>query len=137
MTKRMYLGSFVASLILLVAAAVVAQPSSQHNLVRTARDLNNQAQRACMFPAGGWTTIDCSNAAAATSAQLNAWSRYVIQCGDDSYFATGDDATDSADSSDGYIPEGSWLEVLTTDTVRYMSCLNVTTDSDCRYIECR
>lgn len=119
------------------ANVAMSQPASQHSQARTGEDLTKLATRACIFPIGGWTIIDCSNVAAATSAQLNYWSRYVIQCGDDSYIATGDAVTDVADSSDGWLPSGSWLEFMTTAQVRYVSCLNKNADSDCRIWECQ
>ena len=97
---------------------------------------NQQATRACIFPSGGWAIVNCSNAAAAASSQLNQWSRYVIQCGVDSYFATGTSAV-AADANDGWLPAGAWLEFMTTDTVRYASCLNIGSDSDCRILECQ
>lgn len=94
--------------------------------------------KACSFVDGGWTKIDCSDLAAASSAQLNERSRYVVQCGDDSYLAWGNTAgSDDANTDDGWVPSGAWLEYLTTNTVRYLSCRNKNTDSDCRYIECR
>lgn len=91
---------------------------------------------ACAFPDGGWTIVDCSNVAAASSAALHQWSRYVLQCGADSRIAWGDTASDAADANDGYLPSGAWVEFMTTDSVRYVSCLNISSDSDCRYIEC-
>lgn len=92
---------------------------------------------ACVYPAGGWTKIDCSNTSAASSAQLVASSRYVIQCGDDSYLATGTAAGQNANGDDGWLPLGAWLEFATTATVRYISCLNKNSNSDCRYMECQ
>lgn len=93
--------------------------------------------RSCIFASGGWSKIDCSNVAAASSAELNHWSRYVIQCGDDSYFATGTAATgQDADTNDGWIPQGAWVEFATTATIKYVSVLNKNSDSDCRIIEC-
>jgi hypothetical protein len=120
-----------------ITGTLLAQNMSQGNPVQFPPKLATQLARDCIFPIGGWTTIDCSAAAAATSGQLSAWSRYVIQCGDDSYIATGDEATDVADSNDGYLAEGAWLPFITTGTVRYMSCLNINVDSDCRYWECK
>jgi hypothetical protein len=109
----------------LAAIPAIAQPAVQSNT------------EACLFPIGGWTIVNCSAAAAAQSGALNVNSKYIVQCGDDSYIATGDQATDEADSSDGYLPEGAWLELRTSRSVRYISCLNVNVDSDCRYIECQ
>ena len=117
-----------------------AQPQSQHGFQKFKDPIVKHATRACYFPPGGWVIIDCSNALAATSAKLNAYSRYVIQCGVDSRIATGDAVTDSADTSDGYLPAGAWLEFMTggggTDQVRYVSCLNIGSDDDCRILEC-
>jgi hypothetical protein len=136
MRKRFWFLSIGAA-VLVVCGLAVAQPLSSVSIARLNPELTQQAQRACIFPAGGWTIINCSNVAAATSSQLNAWSRYVIQCGDDSYLATGDEATDVADANDGWLSSGAWLEFMTTSTVRYISCLNKTADSDCRIWECQ
>jgi hypothetical protein len=123
---------FVLILLALVLRAANAAPQLT-NAVESARQT-----RACVFPAGGWAIVNCSNSAAASSSQLTAWSRYIMQCGDDSYFAPGIAASGvDADSNDGWIPAGAWLEFLTTDTIRYMSVLNKNSDSDCRIIECQ
>lgn len=122
--------------ILAVGAVAMAQSMSQNNLASLPDSFAQQAQRAAIHPSGGWTTIDCSDSAAAASAELNAWSRYVIQCGDDSRIAWGL-STVEADANDGYLPEGAWYEFMTTDSIRYVSCLNVNVDSDCRIIEAR
>lgn len=130
-----YIAAIIASL---AASVALAQTSGQGNIARLGPDFTQQAQRACLFPSGGWTIIDCSNAAAVSSAQLNAWSRYVIQCGDDSYFAPGTAASgQDADTNDGWVPANAWLEFLTTDTLRYVSVRNKNSDSDCRILECR
>lgn len=137
MTLKPILITAFATTTLLLAGLVLAQPATQNGLLSLPASLQQGAARACAFPAGGWTIINCSNAAAASSAQLNAWSRYVVQCGVNSYIATGTAATgQDADSSDGYLPAGSWLEFMTTDTIRYLSCLNIGSDSDCRIWEC-
>ena len=61
-----------------------------------------------------------------------------MQCGDDSYFATGTAASgQDADSSDGWLPSGAWVEFMTTDTIKYISVLNKNSDSDCRILECK
>lgn len=130
--------SIAVMVLIAVAAVAYAQSADLHSLAKLPPDLNAQSGRPCIMPSGGWTIINCSNAAAASSAQLNAYGRYVMQCGDDSYLAAGTAATgQDADSSDGWIPSGAWFEFLTTDTVRFMSCLNKNLDSDCRYFECR
>ncbi len=121
-----------------VAAIAYAQPDTQHNMARTNPALTDLMTRACLFPAGGWAIVNCTNSAAASSAQLNAWSSYIMQCGDDSYWATGTAASgQDADSSDGWLPAGAWLRFITTDNLRYVSVLNKNSDSDCRVIECR
>jgi hypothetical protein len=132
-----FLIGVVMAAILVTAGAVLSQPASIWGFSRLPPELTQHAQRACLYPIGGWTIIDCSNTAAAQSAQLNQFSRYVVQCGDDSYIATGDASTDEADTSDGWLPLGAWLEFLTTDVVRFASCRNKNTDSDCRYWECQ
>lgn len=129
---------FICASILITVGMVLAQPSDQHGYLRLPTDVQQSAARACMFPSGGWTIVNCSNVAAASSAALNAWSRYVIQCGVNSYLATGTAATgQDADTNDGYLPAGAWLEFMTTDTIKYISCLNIGSDSDCRLVECR
>ena len=130
----------VAILVAVGAVGVVGIALAQNNagLAGTNTAFNERAARACLYPSGGWAIINCSNAAAASSAALTQWSRYVVQCGDDSYFATGTAASgQDADSSDGWLPSGAWLEFLTTDSIRYLSCLNKNVDSDCRLLECQ
>ena len=124
-------------ILLLAAIFLLATPLADAGMVTTAINESGIRTRACVYPIGGWTIINCSNTVAAQSAQLAAMSRYVVQCGDDSYIATGDASTDEADSSDGWLPNGAWLEFLTTDTVRYLSCLNKNSDQDCRIWECQ
>jgi len=134
--------SFITGVVLtavLLTVGIVSAQTQQHSSLQDFSPAQTAgASKACMFPDGGWTIVDCSNSAAASSAQLNRNSRYVVQCGDDSYIATGDTAaSDDADSSDGWVPSGAWAEFMTDYSVRYLSCLNKNVDSDCRYIECR
>lgn len=117
--------------ITVVAGIVISAPKKFSEIESVNRT------RGCVYPIGGWTKIDCSNAVAAQTGQLSQWARYVVQCFDDSYIATGDESSDTADANDGYLPEGAWLDFNTTDTVRYLSCLNKNEDSDCRYWECQ
>lgn len=122
---------------LLVAGVVAAEATYRSPLIELPPPKAAARSGACSFADGGWTIVNCSNAAAASSAALNPWSRYVVQCGVNSYIAWGDAATSNdADSSDGYIPGGSWVEFVTTDVVKFYSCLNIGSDSDCRHIEC-
>ena len=125
----------------LLAASCTASapiPQDQGNAVKTFPELTGLLTRGCVFAAGGWTIVNCSNVVAASSLTLHQWSRYVIQCGDDSYvsFSAIEDST-AADSSDGWLPSGAWLEFVTTDEIDSVSCLNKNVDSDCRLMECR
>jgi len=122
---------------LLVTGISYAATQENPNLFRFSQSYSDNSAKVCHYPAGGWTIVNCSNVAAATSGALNKWSRYVIQCGVNSYIAWGDDATDVADANDGYLPAGSWAEFGVAGDVEYVSCLNIGADSDCRYIECK
>jgi hypothetical protein len=102
MNKSAYFFSGVCFCFLVVGAIyrVFAQPMEQHEQVRLPDGMAQQYQRT-PFPAiGGWTILNCSDSAAAT-VRLNAWSRYVIQCGVNTRIATGDKLTDEADANDG------------------------------------
>lgn len=136
--KRSTATILLTAAIVLVGGYVLAQPASTWSTSPIDPNLAQQTQRACIHPTGGWTIVNCSNSAAASSASLNAWTRYLVQCGDDSYFAPGSAASgQDADSNDGWVPAGAWYEFITTDTVRFYSCLNKNSDSDCRHIECK
>jgi hypothetical protein len=132
-----YLVGGIVALVVFSAGALLAGPRTNGDLVELATQQAVARSGACMYPGGGWAIVNCSNVAAASSAQLNEWSRYVVQCGDDSYLATGTATGQDADSSDGWLPAGAWLEFITTDSVRFISCLNKTADSDCRILQCR
>ena len=135
--KLYVLGGALVVVGLAVALTVEAQSMGQHGQAPLGTQIAEQSTRACVYPVGGAVTINCSNAAAASSAQLVAWARYVMQCGDDSYWATGAAATGAdADANDLWLPEGAYMDFFTTSSVRYMSCLNKTEDSDCRIVRC-
>ena len=122
--------------LLAILALAACTPQDQHSMAHLKPELVGQAARDCAPSADGWVIIDCSNLAAARSSELNDWSRYYIQCGDDSYVAWGG-STVTADSNDGYMPEGTWFPFITLDGANnYVSCLNVNDDSDCRIMEC-
>ena len=128
----------IAGLLFIGATMAYAVPEVQYSMAHLQGITNQAATKACIFPSGGWTIIDCSNSAAASSSALNQWSRYVIQCGDDSYFATGTAASgQDADTSDGWVPAGGWLEFMTTESIKYVSVRNKNSDSDCRILECQ
>lgn len=120
-----------------VAAVLNAQTRNSPRIFQMGQQIDSGAARAPLFEAGGWAVVDCSNVAAARSEKLNPWSRYCIQCGDDSHVAWGGETIEANAGRDGYLPKGSWLSFLTTDANRYVSCLNANEDSDCRLIECR
>jgi len=95
--------------------------------------------RACAMAAGsGWTALDCS-AAAAYSAALTKNTRYMIQAiGGSPYLAvTTAGSGQDADSSDGYLPEGSWLELFVPDETRYLSCDGSADSSTLVFVECQ
>ncbi len=119
------------------ATVALAQPTSQSPLVELPPGKAAARSGACVFPTGGWTINNCSNVAASTSGALTPWTRYVVQCGVNSYIAWGASGMSDADSSDGYVPADSWVEFMSTPEVTRFSCLNIGSDSDCRYIECR
>ena len=124
--------------LLLGVGVAVAQTTSAGGMAALKPEMTQQAQRDCLFPSGGWAIVDCSNAAVAYSAALNQYSRYIVQCGVDTRIAWGTAASgQDADSSDGYIPAGTMLPFMTDSSVRYYSCLNIGSDSDCRHIECK
>ena len=132
---RNFIIGFILSTGLVITGYVIAQPMSQTGIVELPYAGN--AMRACIYQSGGWTTVDCS-AAAASSAALTKWSRYVVQCTKDSYFAPGTAATSQdADANDGYLPEGAWADFFTTDSIIYYSCLSSASAGKCRHIECK
>lgn len=107
--------------------------------VRTNEAESARFSRACSIEAGsGWTEVDCS-AAAAYSAELTENTRYLIQAvGGAPYFAvTTAGSGQDADSSDGYIPEGEWLEIFVPTTSLYLCCDGSGDSSTIRYLECQ
>ena len=132
-------GCFFAA-VLATVGVVVAATMSQPNLQKLdAGSFSAAANRPCIHPTGGWTEVDCS-AGAAYSAVLNQWSRYIVQAnGGDAYFAvTTAGSGQDADSSDGYLPEGSWYGPFVSDgTPRYISCDGSAASATVRYLECK
>jgi hypothetical protein len=127
---------WIAVLALLITGGIL-WPEADAATNATRPGVSAMYTRDCFFPAGGWTTVDCS-AAAAYSAQLTANTRYVLQATGDAYFAPGiTDTGVDADSNDGYIPAGSWLIWATGPTVRYFSCEASGSGGVVRYIECQ
>lgn len=138
--KKLYLAAFIGAFCVSAALLVphaTAQTTTAGNMASLKPEMTQQAQRDCLFADGGWVIVDCSAAAAASSSALTAWSRYIVQCRSDSYVAWADVSTDNADANDGYLPTGTWLPFMTDGTIRFFSCLNVTSDTDCRLIECK
>lgn len=135
---RNFLIGFSLCLVAVISGYVAAQPMSQNRMTPLPPTMAGQATRDCILPAGGWTVIDCS-AGAAYSAQLGAWGRYLLQATADTvYFATDDAASGAdADANDGYLNEGEIIPILTTDTVRYVTCLGTASAGKLKYIECQ
>ena len=122
----------------LLSSTALAQPMTQPSLAPLPDLLTRNGTRACIFQPGAWTAIACTTAAAAETAALNAWSRYVLQCADDSYFRTGTSAaTAAATASDGWLPMGTWLPIFTTNTIKYVGCLNKNNSVGCVILECK
>lgn len=114
-------------------------PTLQAATTRTSSDESNRHTRACEMAAGsGWTAIDCS-AGAAYSAVLTPNTRYVIQAiGGNPYIAMATAGSgQDADSNDGYLPQGSWLELRTPDSARYLTCDGSGDSSTLVYVECQ
>lgn len=132
---KTYTWVLTIGLLLVTGLYVHSQPMDQTKLVQL--PYAAQAGRACIYQPGGWTIVNCS-AAAASSAALNKWSRYIVQCTKDAYFAPGSAATgQDADANDGYLPEGAWADFFTTDQIIYYSCNAAAGSGTCRHIECR
>lgn len=113
----------------------LAQPMSQNE--HAPFPAAAQATRAPIFDTGGWTLINCSNVAAARNGTaLTTWRSYTITCSDDSYLAWGSVTVD-ADSGDGVIPNGAWLRFVVSPDTKYVSCLNVNADANCKIIGLR
>lgn len=114
-------------------------PQSQAATTRTNDIESLRHTRACEMAAGsGWTAIDCS-AAAAYSAVLTPNARYIVQAiGGNPYIAMATASSgQDADSSDGYLPQGAWLEVRTPDSARYLTCDGNADSSSLVYVECQ
>ena len=119
--------------------AGVVSPQLQAATTRTNDIESLRHTRACEMAAGsGWTAIDCS-AAAAYSAALTPNARYIVQAiGGNPYIAMATASSgQDADSSDGYLPQGAWLEVRTPDSARYLTCDGNADSSSLVYVECQ
>lgn len=130
-----YLFGIVTAVALGVACAASL---SQPNVSLLGESFTDAVKRPCIHPTGGWTEVDCS-AAVAYSTVLDQWSRYIVQAnGGDAYFAVTTAASgEDADSSDGYLPEGSWYEFIVEGAARYISCDGSATVSTVRYYQCQ
>jgi hypothetical protein len=107
--------------------------------VRTSPEESNRFTRACAMAAGsGWTDINCS-AGVAYSAALTKNTRYIIQAlsGSPYIAVTTAAAGQDADSNDGYLPDGSWMELYVPDAARYVSCDGSADTSRLRIVECQ
>ena len=133
-----FLAGGAVALALFVSGALYAQPESTWSVATLAPELTTHFDRDGIMQSGGWTEVNTDNATAASTAQLNAWSRYFFQCDVDSRIAAGTAASgQAADGDDGYIAAGAIVRLPTTDTLRYYSFLNITADGECRYVEAK
>lgn len=131
--ERLYLYTLVALVLVALGTAAVA------DTIRTSEADSARYTRACVMAAGsGWTDVNCS-AGVAYSAALTKNTRYIVQAVSGSpYMAvTTAAAGQDADSNDGYLPEGAWLEILVPDATRYLSCNGSSDTSRLRYVECQ
>lgn len=131
-TERLYVYT-LAAIVLVVGSVAIA------GTVRTSSEESANLTRACAMAAGsGWTDVNCT-AGAAYSAALTKNTRYIVQAVSGSpYFAvTTAAAGQDADTNDGYLPEGSWLELFVPDAARYLSCNGAADTSRLRYVECQ
>jgi hypothetical protein len=116
----------------------IAQSAAQHRRAQYPASFTAQTNRPCLYDEESTIVVDCSDVAAATSTQLNAWSVYEYSCQSAAYVEWGDDSAIEADDQDMIIPANAWNVFSTSDSVgRYFSCLNVLDDTDCRVRECR
>lgn len=123
---------FVAACVAYVSQLAMA------TTVKTNEPESLRFTRACSIKAGsGWTAINCS-AGAAYSAVLTKNTRYLVQSkGGSPYIAiTTAAAAQDADSGDGYLPQGAWLEFYVPDATRYISCDGSADTSTLVYVEC-
>jgi len=104
---------------------------------RSEKDSGNM-NRACT-PAGAWTNIACTTGSAASSAQIARDSRFLVSCTKAAYLRIGTAATgqDASSTTAAALPALGWLDFVTDGENRYISCLNVDTDSGCKYVECK
>lgn len=121
-------------IILTATFSVFAGTWDQPGLLPTPPQYAANATKACIFPAGGWTTIDSDNSGGNASGTLDPLSRYVVQCDDAVKISF---AGTTADSSDATLPALAWLEFGTGNVSSTFSVLNTTSaTADCFYIEC-
>jgi hypothetical protein len=130
---RILIASAITALLVGVGVAVAQSPSTG-SMTPLNSAMSQQAARDCVFPAGGWTIVNPDTSSAASSGNLTTYTRYIVQCREDSYISF---SGTTADANDGYLPKGAMLPFITTASERAFSVLNVSVDSDCRYIECR
>lgn len=126
-----------AVLVVLIGAGFAwAQSPGQPSVVQLPVATSDALTRVCIYPSGGWTTIDSDNSGANLSGALLAWGSYAIQCVADAYVAWGDD-TAAADSSDGWLAAGAIVRFGTGGGDQYVSVLNKSdATADCHYIQC-
>lgn len=120
---------------LMFAAILVVGVTTYATQYKTSVDESSRWTRACVFAAGAATTLDCSNVADADSGALTANTRYVLTCTDSTYVRFGSTAVTAA-AGDMIVPNGTWLEFATSDSIRHLSVLNVNINAACYLLEC-
>lgn len=120
---------------LVVAGSVYAATKAQPNSADLGALLTAAGARPCLYPSGGWTTIDSDNSGGNASGTLSTWTTYAVQCDADAYVSFGGTA---ADSSDGWLAAGAIVRFTNAGDATTFSVLNKSdATADCHYIECR
>lgn len=105
-----------------------------------AMERNSQADsadrtRVCTPATGNVAKITTSPAVSAAFGALNAGSVYLLRCSTETYIATG--ATSPTATSSNFPLPVSVFPLLTTDSVKYVAGLAVTTAGTCWIWECK
>lgn len=120
---------------LFVGGIVYAATKAQPSLADLGGLMNAAGARPCLYPAGGWTTIDSDNSTGNASGTLTTWTTYAVQCDADAYISFGGTV---ADSGDGWLAAGAIVRFSVGADSSNFSVLNKTdATADCHYIECR
>lgn len=126
-----------AAIILAGTAIGLAKPMTETTMLSFSERMAEASKRPCSHSGNG-TQIDTDNTGSTASAELNEWSRYVVQCQDESYICWGSSGTTctASTTTDLSLPADSWYEFITTPDSKYIGLRNVNTDSTCNIQEC-